>query len=98
MKQPCQMPAATGFWVIPANSRWTFTDAQEDFTVHVRRGVAAVQPRRPADPDLSITVTAEVWKAIAFGKTSPAAAFARGDLDVDGGVIAVVSFLRLFDR
>ncbi len=75
-----------------------FTDVEQDFTVHVRRGVAAVELRRPADPDLSITVPAEVWKAIAFGKTSPAAAFARGDLEVDGGVLAVVSFLRLFDR
>ncbi len=75
-----------------------FTDVGEDFTVHVRRGVAEVQPRLPADPDVSITVPAAVWKAIAFGKTSPAAAYARGDLELDGGLIDVVSFLRLFER
>jgi len=73
-----------------------FTDTGEAWTVQVRRGVAFVEPAFPAKPDLVIVVPALLWKEIAAGIKNPAAAFARGDVKIEGGVMEAVKFLRLF--
>lgn len=75
-----------------------FTDLGMDYTVHVRRGVAEVRPRRAANPDMRITTTTTTWKRIATNKANPALAFAAGEVQVDGGIVRVVNFLRLFER
>jgi alkyl sulfatase BDS1-like metallo-beta-lactamase superfamily hydrolase len=75
-----------------------FSDLNRFFTVHVRRGVAALRERKAAAPDLTIRTTSTTWKRIATKKRNPALAFAAGEVDVDGGVIDVVRFLALFDR
>jgi len=73
-----------------------FTDTGEAWTVQVRRGVAFIEPAFPAKPDLVIVVPASLWKEIAAGIKNPAAAFARGDVKIEGGVMEAVKFLRLF--
>lgn len=75
-----------------------FPDVAESYAVHVRLGVAEVRDRAPENPDLTITVDARTWKRIAFGKRSPAAAVASGELDTEGGLLKVVGFLDLFER
>ena len=50
------------------------------------------------DPDLSITITAKTWKRIVLKKTSPAVAFASGNIGLHGGVTDMVHFLGLFSR
>ena len=75
-----------------------FPDVDEHYTVHLRHGVAEIRHRAPAKADLSITVDAKIWKRIAFGKRSPVAAVASGELQTGGGLFAVVGFLNLFER
>lgn len=72
-----------------------FPDTNEAYTVHVRRGVAEIQPTFPAEPDITVTVDSQVWKEIAAGLRNPALAVVK-DLDVEGGTVALVRFLSLF--
>jgi alkyl sulfatase BDS1-like metallo-beta-lactamase superfamily hydrolase len=73
-----------------------FTDVDESYTIHVRRGVAEFQSRFPASPDLTITTDSIVWREIVTGQRSAAAAFATGAIGVDGGRLALFQFLRMF--
>jgi alkyl sulfatase BDS1-like metallo-beta-lactamase superfamily hydrolase len=75
-----------------------FLDVERSFTVHVRKGVAALRERKPAKPDFSIRTTADTWKRIATKKRNPALALAAGEVEIDGGLLDVVGFLALFDR
>jgi alkyl sulfatase BDS1-like metallo-beta-lactamase superfamily hydrolase len=72
-----------------------FPDTGEAFTIHVRRGVAEMQPRFPDNPDISVTVDSNVWKEVAAGMRSPAVAFAK-DIKTEGGALNIVKFLALF--
>jgi len=73
-----------------------FPDVDEEYTLHVRRGVAEVQPRFPVAPDITVTTDSTVWKEILANKRNAAAAIATGDVDVEGGRIALARFLLLF--
>ena len=73
-----------------------FPDVGEGYEIHVRNGVAEFQPSFPEDPDLSITTDSQVWREIVLGARNPAVAFASGEVELEGGVTAAVSFLRLF--
>ncbi len=81
---------------IDRQTTFVFPDTGEVYSVHVRRGVAEVQPRRLDEPDLMVTVDSTVWKEIVAELRSPAAAIATGKLDVDGGVLELRRFLALF--
>jgi len=72
-----------------------FPDAGEAFTVHVRHGVAEIQPRFPENPDISVTVDSVVWKEIAAGMRSPALAIVK-DMKKEGGTLNLIKFLKLF--
>ena len=78
--------------------RFEFSDVGRTFTVHLRRGVAALSEKAVADPDVTIRTTAQTWKRIATQKRNPALAYAAGEVEVDGGIIEVVKFLALFER
>jgi alkyl sulfatase BDS1-like metallo-beta-lactamase superfamily hydrolase len=73
-----------------------FPDTGEEFTLHVRRGVAEVRPRFPREPEISVRVDTRVWKEILVGVRSPAVAFASGDVEVEGSTLDLVALLRLF--
>ena len=72
-----------------------FPDAGEAYTVHVRRGVAEIQPRFPANPDISLTVDSKVWKEIVTGFRNPALALVK-DVEKEGGTLKIIKFLGLF--
>ena len=72
-----------------------FPDTGEAFTVHVRRGVAEIQPRFPDNPDISLTVDSRVWKEVVAGFRNPAVALVK-DVDKEGGTLKIVKFLSLF--
>ena len=74
-----------------------FLDTGEAFTVHVRRGVAEIQPRFPKNPDISLTVNSNVWKEIAAGLRNPAVSLFK-DIEKEGGLLNLIKFLRLFER
>lgn len=73
-----------------------FTDADQHYTVHVRRGVAEVQAVNKQDAALSITTTAALWKRLATKKVGPAEALLTGELSVDGGLLALRRFMGYF--
>jgi alkyl sulfatase BDS1-like metallo-beta-lactamase superfamily hydrolase len=75
-----------------------FPDIGEQYTVHVRRGVAEVRPRFPDSPDIVVTADSMVWKEILAGRRNAAVAFARGAVEVEGGAIDLAAFLLLFRR
>jgi alkyl sulfatase BDS1-like metallo-beta-lactamase superfamily hydrolase len=75
-----------------------FPDIGEQYTVHVRRGVAEVRPRFPDSPDITVTADSMVWKEILAGRRNAAVAFARGAVEVEGGAIDLAAFLLLFRR
>jgi alkyl sulfatase BDS1-like metallo-beta-lactamase superfamily hydrolase len=73
-----------------------FPDTGKAFTVHVRRGVAEIQPRFPANPNNIVTVDSLVWKEIVAGMRSPTLALVKGDVTIEGGTFELVKFLALF--
>ncbi len=73
-----------------------FPDTGEAYTVHVRRGVAEIQPRFPDNPDIAITVDSNVWKEVAAGLRNPAVALIK-DMDKQGGTWNIIKFLDLFN-
>jgi alkyl sulfatase BDS1-like metallo-beta-lactamase superfamily hydrolase len=73
-----------------------FPDVGEAWTLHVRRGVAEVQPSFPEDPDIAVTVDSNLWKDLLTGRRNAALALASGDVAVEGGRLDLVAFLRLF--
>ncbi|MZR21850.1 MBL fold metallo-hydrolase [Sneathiella chungangensis] len=75
---------------------FAFTDTGEDFTIHVRRGVAEVTEEFPENPAASIRTESFVWKEILAKRRNPAIAFASGDVEINGSMIDMLSFLSLF--
>jgi alkyl sulfatase BDS1-like metallo-beta-lactamase superfamily hydrolase len=73
-----------------------FPDLGEEWTIHVRRGVAEVQPRFPEEPDVAVSVDSNVFKEILIGARNRALALASDEVQVEGGTLALVNFLRLF--
>ncbi len=74
-----------------------FPDTGEAYTLHVRKGVAELQPWFPENPDIAVTVDAVVWKEIAAKIRNPAMALLKGDIAIEGGTFDLVGFLRLFE-
>jgi alkyl sulfatase BDS1-like metallo-beta-lactamase superfamily hydrolase len=72
-----------------------FPGSGEAYTVHVRRGVAEIRPVFPENPDLVVTVDANIWKEVAAGVRNPALALVK-DMEKEGGTMNVVRFLSLF--
>ena len=72
-----------------------FSDTGEVFMMHVRRGVAEIQPRFPEKPDLTVTVDSRVWKEMLSGISNPLVEVVT-DMKVEGGTLNLIRFLRLF--
>ncbi|MFP6626553.1 MAG: alkyl sulfatase dimerization domain-containing protein [Deltaproteobacteria bacterium] len=77
---------------------FVFPDTGEKFMLHVRRGVMEVQPYFFTAAEVTVTVDSKTWKDILLQRRNPLAAFAAGDIQVEGGTLDLVRFLALFDR
>ncbi|MBE7635927.1 MBL fold metallo-hydrolase [Sneathiella sp. P13V-1] len=75
---------------------FTFPDINENYTIHLRRGVAEVRETLMENADITVTVNSLIWKEILSKRRNPAVAYAGGDIDVDGSLIDLVNFLKLF--
>ncbi|MEM7118429.1 MAG: alkyl sulfatase dimerization domain-containing protein [Chloroflexota bacterium] len=75
---------------------FTFPDADEAYTVSVRRGVAQVLPVAQADADIRVTIDEQLWKAIVTGNTNPITAIMQGKLQIEGEPLAFGQFMGLF--
>ncbi|MBL4906734.1 MAG: MBL fold metallo-hydrolase [Sneathiella sp.] len=73
-----------------------FTDTNEVFTIEVRRGIAEVTQKAAINPQALIRTDTYVWKEILAKRRNPALAFASGDVEVEGSVLELLSFLSLF--
>ena len=73
-----------------------FRDVGEGYTIHVRRGVAELQPVFPEAPDITIRTDSTVWRELGAGLRNPALALASGDIEVEGSTLDLIGFLRLF--
>ncbi len=73
-----------------------FTDEKCYWSIHIRNGVAEVQPFAMENPDLEITTTAVIWKEIAAEIRSPTLAVASRKVKVKGGLNKFKKFMNLF--
>ena len=73
-----------------------FPDKQLAYTLHVRRGVAELSPRIEERPDITVTTDSMVWKRILAGKRNLLAAYAVGELKIQGSSVELARFLLLF--
>lgn len=76
---------------------FNFTDMNKMYTLTIRNGVLEVQPFLNGAIDVEITTTVPVWRSVAARLTSPAAAIAKGDLKVKGGLIEFKKFMDMFE-
>jgi alkyl sulfatase BDS1-like metallo-beta-lactamase superfamily hydrolase len=79
-------------------ARFEFSDEDRVFSMHIRRGVAALRETATPNPDIHIKTTARTWKRIVTKQRNPALAFASDEIDAEGGVAGIVKFLSLFER
>lgn len=75
-----------------------FTDTGEAYSVIVRKGVAEIQPYAVDDADYTLTTESHIWKEIAAEIRKPLPNFVNGNVKVNGGKIAFLRFMDLFDR
>lgn len=72
-----------------------FTDTGKDFTIHVRRGVAEVQPRLLEDSDIIVKVDSKIWKEMLSSLRNPLTTMAGFDYE-KGGAIGFIKFMKMF--
>ncbi|HKB41995.1 MAG TPA: alkyl sulfatase dimerization domain-containing protein [Gemmataceae bacterium] len=88
-------PAASKDVVRSASFR--FSDTEETFTVHVRRGVAEVRARLDAGPELEVSADSKVWKEVLTGVCKLDDAFTNGKVKLlRGERRALDEFMDLF--
>ena len=73
-----------------------FTDLDETYRMHVRRGVAEIRKGTPDDADITVTTDSFVWKQILVGQRNAAAALATRKLRVQGGIVDLATILLMF--
>ncbi len=82
---------------------FAFTDLDEHWVLHIRRGVAETR-RRSAEqiealkPGVRVRCSSQTWKRVSTGKISPVQAVAARELEVDGTMEAVGGMLDWFER
>jgi alkyl sulfatase BDS1-like metallo-beta-lactamase superfamily hydrolase len=73
-----------------------FPDADESYTIEVRRGVAEFREGLSEERDVAIQTDSDVWREITLGLRNPALAFASDEVEIEGSALDAVRFLRLF--
>ncbi|MBW2242839.1 MAG: hypothetical protein JRH01_12715 [Deltaproteobacteria bacterium] len=73
-----------------------FSDEDVAYGIHVRRSIAVVRDRLPAEPDLVVRTTSQVWKDLVTGRRNAAVVMAT--VDLEGSRIQLVRFLSWFAR
>ena len=74
---------------------FVFPDADEQWTIHVRNGIAETQPWLMENPETTVTVRSDIWKEMLAGDRSPTMTLAR-HCKVEGGKLDLARFLKLF--
>ena len=74
----------------------TFTDLNQSWSVHVRRGVAEVTERVPETVDATLALPREMWARIALKETTLEEAIASGKVTVKGNQEALTAVFGSF--
>ena len=75
-----------------------FTDTDEKWTVHIRKGIAEIQSFALENPDLTISTTSTIWKEIVAKVRNAKLAIAKGKLSIEGGIGAFGEFMGMFSE
>eukprot|EP00753_Platysulcus_tardus_P005182 PLAT12970.1.p1 GENE.PLAT12970.1~~PLAT12970.1.p1 ORF type:complete len:638 (+),score=291.60 PLAT12970.1:58-1971(+) len=76
---------------------FSFPDADEHWTLAVRRGVCEVKSGFPTEPPtLSLTADSRTWRDIIARRTHIVKSYAAGELAITGGTVKMAKFLSLF--
>lgn len=73
-----------------------FPDVKENYSIHVRRGVAEVQAFAMENPDMTITVDSKTWKEIVAKIRNSTWAYTIGKLKIEGGASEFAAFMKMF--
>ncbi|CAM3800524.1 alkyl sulfatase dimerization domain-containing protein [Parendozoicomonas haliclonae] len=85
---------------VDTSLNFNFTDRDQQFTLHVRNGIAEFVPGPNPQADIQIAVALDDWVDLVATGEGFARALANGTLEVEGGLTALpglVSFLSMFD-
>jgi len=63
---------------------FVFPDLKEEWSVHVRKGVADVQPYLMVDLDVTAILPSQVWKEVLAKVRNPAKTFASSEVQIEG--------------
>ncbi len=75
------------------------SDTQEDFTLHVRRGVAQLEMADHPSADIRVSTTSIIWKEMLIGTRNPAVTLAGSGVSITkGNVASLARFLLLFKK
>lgn len=75
-----------------------FTDLETPYTIRIRRGVAVVEQGLTEGRAGTLVSESSVFKQLAANRLTAAAALLSGDLKVEGGPIALQTFLDYFEK
>ena len=76
-----------------------FEDLKEEWTIHVRRGVAEIQPFALPDPDLKVSINSIIWKELVAKFRNGLATYAKGEIKFEhGGIRDFGKFMDLFNE
>jgi alkyl sulfatase BDS1-like metallo-beta-lactamase superfamily hydrolase len=75
-----------------------FPDVNKTYSIHIRRGVAEVQPFAMSNPHNTVTMDSVVFKEIVADLRNPLTAVASGDMQITGSKMDLASFMQLFDK
>lgn len=73
-----------------------FPDVNEKWTVHVRKGVAELQPFLMEDLAIKASMNSQVWKEMLSKVRNPVITVAGSDVQIEGSSIDFIAFLSLF--
>ena len=74
---------------------FTFPDVKQQYSLSLRNGVIEVQSYLQKDADITVTMQSFLWKEIVSEIRNPLAAFASGDIDIEGDKMDLIAFLGL---
>lgn len=72
-----------------------FTDKGETYTIHIRRGVAEIQPRLPDNPDMLVYADSKLWKEMLLNLRNPLTTLAGFEYK-RGNTVEFMLFLNNF--
>ena len=75
-----------------------FTDLKTPYTIRIRRGIAIVEHGLTEGRAGTLVCESSVFKQLAANRLTAAAALLSGDLKVEGGPIALQTFLDYFEK